>query len=159
MTRENENVSVESENGTNMPESSHVSAQVSRKRKLSDQLEDEEEVKRRNVTKSETECQECHTNITQNTVNCSSELANRSENNNFPITKISNGTFDRKLRLEIKVSLVPLSPETIKKHLKKPTVDNDLSKEKIPFAIIRPSKKSGGKPFRNRKITRYFKRS
>lgn len=154
---ENENANVESENACNISQSSKISTKAKRgkrKRKLSPKLEDEKiKTKRRKVIKLHTDkYEQCHSINGENTVELTKRIGN-----NFPINKIRNGTFDQ--LLEVKVLLKPLPPEILSTrhsiNLNNINIDG-LSNKEMPFVILSPSKKNGGKSFKNRTITSYF---
>jgi len=94
--------------------------------------------------------------------------------NNFPITKIRNGTFDQILRFKPRVLLYRLLPDNFKisrivdqsfdswktnqdKSLTTSMENNKLIEKELAFAIISPTKKGGGKSFKNYTITSFFK--
>lgn len=141
-----------------------------RKRKKEHQTDDEKiDEKRRN--------KRFKTSSAKDAVNCSSKVNCKNYDSmissKFPITKIRNGSFEQILRYTPRVLLYPLSLETYNISVNKieepsnsnrslitSNFDKNFNKTELKgsaFAIISPTKKTGGKSFKNYTITSFFK--
>lgn len=133
--------------------------------------------KRRKKTKIESRREDPSRQKTKDTFDRSCKVNNKKDTNissSFPITKIRNGTFDEILRYTPRVLLYPLPSEkfaisskknassasNLNRSLITSIFDNSFVKKEsecTEFAIISPTKKHGGKSFKNFMITSFFK--
>lgn len=151
--------------------------EIRRKRKRAHQTDDEKiDEKRRKKLKID-RCQENPSRRAKDTFDCSAKVTIKNDdlkkNLNFPITKIRNGTFDQILRSTPRVLLYHLSLENYNISSKKvddasqsnrslitSKFDNNFVQKELKssdFAVISPTKKHGGKSFKNFMITTFFK--
>lgn len=158
---------------------SEMIVEIRRKRKRAHQTDDEKlDEKRRKKRKTDTFPEYAASDKRKKgQQDCGSKVNSTKNdfvvNSNFPITSIRNGSFDQILRYNPRVLLYPLSLESFNVSCKKfvetsnsnrslttSNIDANVNNNNLKsssFAVISPSKKKGGKSFKNYMITSFFK--
>lgn len=156
---------------------SEMIVKIRRKQKLTSQTDDEKlDEKRQKKLKSDKHPGTRSRDKRKVRLNCGSKVNCNSTdvnvNSKFPITTIRNGTFDQILRYTPRVLLYPLDPSSLEtsnvssKKMVEPSnsnrslitsnFDKNFNKKEA-FTIISPTRKTGGKSFKNYTITSFFK--
>lgn len=166
--------------GNTASNNSEVIVELRRKRKMEHQTDDEKMDEKRRRKRLKRNGESPTRPSAKDAVNCSSKVICKKKeskiSSNFPITKIRNGTFDQVLRFTPRVLIYPLDPLSLEtfsissKKTEEPSnsnrslitsnLDTKFSKKEFnssAFAVISPTKKAGGKSFKNYTITSFFK--